>query len=313
MKARPEGQLTSIHRRTLPVLGASLGRLAKVQRPTPEAPLIISASEIRDFLRCRVKWWWRHQCRLERTTGGEALAVGSLTHEILEHWYTREPARRTVKGMERIARDRIKATTLQQLQTEDKELVQAMTVGYAAWAKEDDKRIGLVTCNPEQWFELPLTKDGSVRVRGVIDNTFASAVHKHTFACQETKTAGQFRETLVDTNLQLSVYLWALRQLYPGYSRYICHFTRLRKQMPTARVRADLFDRQAIERTAAEVDQWARDAEVIAMEMLDAAVYPSPSDACAWDCDYQNPCLLRGDAEDLTHVLTTEYRVKERR
>ena len=54
-------ELVSIHRGTPGALrSASIGA-GTFARPTPERPLIISASELRDFLRCRVRWHWRHR------------------------------------------------------------------------------------------------------------------------------------------------------------------------------------------------------------------------------------------------------------
>ena len=308
--------LTSIHRRKKPDLLAASDAVtwmgAKARVPTAKTPLIISASELRDWLRCRVKHHWRHNCRLERAEGSVNLAIGALVHQILEAWYTYES--RTPKTMEKAAKLALGITTFAELSTEDKELIEAMCVGYAFWAKSADAEIGLQACEPEKWFELPLIpNDKSIIVRGKIDNVFEPNVFKRTIACQETKTKGQIKVDMVDMNLQLSVYLWALRQLYPKFKRYVAYYTILRKQMPGPRVKADLFHREHVERTDDEVDQWAEDTRRATLDMLDAAIYPNPMDSCSWDCDYQIPCMLRGRPDDLTHVLTTQYKEKERK
>lgn len=272
--------------------------------------MIISASELRDFLRCRVRWHWRYQCRLEPIAGKEALSMGSLVHEITEAWYRLPIKKRGVKSMTRLAKARIRETRLEALDTQARELIEAMCVGYAAWAKQEDPSIGLVECFPEDPFELPLTPDGSILVRGRIDNRFKP--RKRVMAMQELKTAGQFRDKGLDTLIQLSTYLWAMRVKYPKNDRYIAYYTEMRKQLPSERVRAPLFQRQEVERTAEEVDQWVLDVQRAALDMLDAAIYPNPNANCSWDCDFQIPCLQRG-TDDLEYTLRTGYRIKEKR
>lgn len=127
---------------------------------------------------------------------------------------------------------------------------------------------------------------------------------------REFKFKSQIRLSAVELNLQVSTYLWALRGLYPRYRRYIAWYTILRKQLPGPRVKADLFWQESIERTTDEIDQWAEDARRAALDMLDAAIYPNPMEACGWDCDFQTPCLLRGRPEDLATVLKRDYKAR---
>lgn len=305
-------ELVSIHRQTAPDVLASRVRGGGL-KPTPEKPLIISASELRDFLRCRVKHHWRHQCRLEPVDGSENLAIGALVHEILEAWYKLPFRERSPKRIEKLASERLRRTTFKELTTEHKELIGAMCIGYAFWAKKEDREIGLEDCSPEMWFEEPLDAKRTILVRGKIDNVFTPRAFKHTIGCQETKTKGQIRVDMVETNLQLSVYLWALRRLFPKKKRYMAYYTILRKQMPGPRVKSDLFHREPVERMDEEIEQWEIDTRRAALDMLDGAIYPNPMDSCSWDCDYRMPCLFRGRPEDLTHVLTTQYKPKEKR
>ena len=307
------GQLVSIHKSMpAPLLGArDRVTLKRKYTPTPETPIIISASELRDFLRCRVKHNWRHRLQLVPKEGAPALAMGSLVHGILEAWYGLAPARRTTKTMSKMARIAVRATTPKELSLDDLKLIEAMCVGYAAWAPEQDEIIGLVKCNPEEWFEEPLNEEGTILVRGKIDNVFEPSNLKKTLGCLEFKTKGQIRMDVVEMNLQLSVYLWALRRKYPKFKRYIAHYRVLRKQMPGPRVKADLFASEAVERTDNEIDQWAADTARSALDILDGAIYPNPMDACSFDCDFRIPCLLRGNDSDLKHVLKTEYKTKE--
>jgi hypothetical protein len=297
---------TSVHRLAKASLLASQARRT-VEPPTKANPIIISASELRDWLRCRVLHHWRHQAKLAPAGGVPNLAIGSLVHNILEGWYRLEPKRRSVVAMKKLSTAMLAKTNWKELTHKDLELVKAMCDGYAAWAKVADKEIGIRDCAPESWFEEPLTPDADVIVRGKIDNTFVPTTLRHTIACSEFKTAGQFKDNIVELNLQLSVYLWALRTKYPKQRRYIAYYTQLRKQMPGPRVKADLFKRDAVEREPEQLDQWARDTRLIALDMHGAAVYPNPMDSCAWGCDFKIPCMLRGNNADLKHVLQSQY------
>lgn len=300
-------QVISIHRAGKPSIHG-FDRIKQPVKPTKAHPLIISTSELSAFLRCRVRWNWSYQCRLAPKRKSTALALGTLVHDILEHWYLTPHAKRTVKRMEKLARERVRSTTTAELTTQDRELAEAMCIGYAAWARDEDKSIGLTECVPEGWFRYPLVPgDESVLIHGKIDNTFAPHNLRSTRALQEFKTRSQFRNEPVDLNTQLSVYLWALRQKYPKAKRYVAYWTQLRKQMPGPRVKADLFARETVERSDEEIAQWATDVRRQIGDMLDGAIYPNPNDACSYDCDFRVPCQLRGNRKDLASIFRTEY------
>lgn len=305
----------SIHReRSLPIIGASDRlRIKKRPKPTPENPLIVSASELSDFLRCRVKWLWRHYHRLTPIGGVVPLAFGGLGHSVMEGWYgIPEWKDRTTKAMRKAAKKVLGGTRPEELSLKDLELLEAMTVGYAAWARPRDRALKMRNVQVERWFDLPLG-DGSVRVRGKIDVVFRQASLRSTMAALEHKFKAAIKLDTVETISQLSVYLWALRQLYPGEKRYIAHYNVLRKQMPGPRVKADLFAREAVERSNDEIAQWEIDTTRTAKDMLDAAIYPNPMESCSFDCDFKIPCLLRGSPGDLRHVLKSHYKTKDAR
>lgn len=310
-------RLISIHRpsgKLLPLYAAASDRVKIKLRPKPtaESPLIVSVSELSDFLRCRVRWHWRYQCGLERKVGSDLRSIGILVHEILEAWYALKPAKRNHAAMKRVAKKLVDNTTLDELTTKDMALIVAMCVGYAKWVATDDKvgdaAIGLAESFPEEWFELPLTEDKSILLRGKIDNRFISTVKKKTMGCQETKTKSQIQIDVVDLNTQLSAYLWAMMTKYPGMKRYQAWYTILRRQMPTERVRTALFHRELVERDEDEIRMWVADTQRKAKDMLDAAIYPNETSSCGWDCDFKNPCMLRSTPADLKHVLKTEFR-----
>lgn len=308
--------LVSIHRARPRDLLASEGRWLNAPKPTRQKPLIISASELGTFLRCRVKHHWSTQ--LESVQFSEARGIGILAHEIVEAYYRLPIKQRLPLKMLKLAKRMTKHTDMDELSTADRNLIVAMCEGFARWSRAEDnemndRAIGLRDVFPEEWFEVPLNKEKTIWVRGKFDLRFRPTNDKHAMALQEVKTRGQFKDEYIENLLQLTVYLYALLRKYPKLERYIVYFTRMRKQMPTARVTAPLFDRQEIDRDREYLIQWAEDASHAALDMLDGSVYPNPMDSCAWMCEFKEACLMRGNPADLKHVLTTQFKPREKR
>jgi len=308
------GKLVSLHRVKDPSLLANQRRAEKPRRPTPDKPLIISASELGTFQRCRVKWWWRYICNFEPADKPEGLAFGEVGHDVMEAFYTYPWRKRDVKSMRRCTSQHVAATQYKVMDTERKELLVSMCLGYADWQLEENEAIGLRECVPERKFELPLVPDRSIMVHGRLDTIFKPVNLKKTIASVERKFKKQIQMDIVEVNLQLSVYLWALSVLYPGNKEYQIHYRVLRKQMPGPRVTAPLFGSEPVTRTPGQIRAWVEDTRNTALEMIDAAVYPNPMDACSWDCDFKMPCLLRGEDDDLVSALqnTDLYQINKR-
>lgn len=302
----------------LPVLAKTMNgdvdRVKIMAPPTRAKPLFISASQLRDFLRCRLKWYWRHVLQLVPKQRAENLAIGTIVHAARERWYDLPRKERTVRQMRaitpRVLKELKEDTSV--LAIENRELIIAMLTGYAEWAKVDDASIGLGNkgVSTEHWFELPLTDDRDIIVRGKIDLVFQPEDAKRTVAADECKTASQIRGNVIETNIQCSTYLWALRQLWPKFKSFLAYRTTMRKQMPGPRVTADLFHRECVERTPEEIDLWARDTRRSVMDMVGAAIYPHATNECAWDCDYMMPCLMRADSHDFNDVMQRSFMPK---
>lgn len=290
---------------------ASMARREFV-KPTPENPLIISVSELVNFLRCRVRWYWESHCKLEPVSTRVPLIMGRVGHQILERFYDFDYGDRTELRIQQISKSIIKKTDPRELPREDKDLLEAMMIGYASWNRSknneySDAVLKLRQRRPEHPFVIPLDKKKTIYVRGKMDLLFEPRAYNKTLAFLESKFRGQIRMDNVEQKIQLTVYLWAMMTEFPKYKRYISYPQVLRKQMPGPRVKADLFHRTEIERTLPEINQWVLDTQRSALDMIDGAIYPNPMDSCDWACDFQKPCLLRGDKETLKYVLEDNY------
>lgn len=304
----------SIHRTDMdgPLQGAP--RMKEPFVPTPDEPLIISASEISQFLRCRLQWNWDKRVGLRSRKVSMPRVNGILVHAGKEGFYELARPERTPQQMEKSARKAFRAVKEVPVNSKDRALAEAMLKGYAIWVNDDshehsDRNIGKKKVWPEWQWVLPLVKDRSILIRGKIDELFEPTIYKGVLAMDETKTKNAISFSMMDMDAQLTTYLWAMWKKYPNYKRYIAWRTVLRRQMPGPRVKAPLFARESIERTAEDLIMWERDTLRIVRDMLDAAIYPNRRESCAYDCDFYELCLLRGNKSDMKAIIREQYTI----
>lgn len=320
----------SIHRTELdgPLQGAP--RMEEPFEPTPKHPLIISTSEISQFLRCRLQWNWDKRVGLKSKKVSMPRVNGILVHAVKEEFYQLQRAERTPEAMAASLKIAAKKVTEVPITSKDRELAGAMLDGYVRWARSrhehNDKNIGKKTVYPEWQFVLPLVKDRSILIRGKIDELFEPTIYRRVLAMDETKTKNAISFDMMDMDAQLTTYLWAmwkatttgecplpkpLRQR--RYDRYIAWRTVLRRQMPGPRVKAALFARESIERSPDELKMWERDTLRIVHDMLDAAIYPTKRESCRYECDFYELCLVRSNKHDLKAIIEEQYTIPSQR
>lgn len=301
----------SIHRTNLdgPLQGSK--RMKLPFRPTPEKPMIVSVSELGSFLRCRLQWNWSYRVGLKTKAEAMPRTNGILVHAGKEGFYGLPRKKRTPQAMQKMAKKAIDEMKEVKVDTKARDLATAMLVGYAEWVTSDhdksDRAIGKNTIKAEFPFCLPLVEDGSVMLRGYVDEVFEPTIYKGVLAMDETKTKNQIDFDMLDLNNQMSAYLWALQEKWPGYKRYLGWRTVLRRQMPGPRVKAALFGREFVERNPEEIRMWLLDTRRTVKDMLDAAIYPHKTDRCRWECDLYKLCLVRSDKGLLQEIIESEF------
>lgn len=321
---------TSIHRTELtgPLQGAP--RMKEPFVPTPEHPLIISTSEIAQFLRCRLQWNWDKRVGLRSTKVSMPRVNGILVHSAKEIFYKHSRAERTTDTMIASAKEAYKTVKEVPINSKDRELATAMLTGYVRWVKgkheQSDRAIGKKIVVPEWQFVLPLVKDRSILIRGKIDEMFEPTIYRRTLALDETKTKNSISFDMMEMDAQLTTYLWAMWKASSTetcplpkpfrqrrYDRFIAWRTVLRRQMPGPRVKAALFAREVIERSEEDLVMWERDTVRIVRDMLDAAIYPRRTESCRYDCDFYQLCLARGNKHDLKAIIKEQYTIPSNR
>lgn len=312
--------MKSIHRTELdgPLQGSR--RLKVPFKPTPEQPMIISASEIGQFLRCRLQWNWDKRVGLKSDKVTMPRVNGILVHKGKEHFYERPRSKRTPEHMNKAARKAFRSVTEVPINAKDRELATAMLMGYAEWVNDSDnensdRNIGKRTVWPEWQWVLPLKKDRSILIRGRIDELFEPTIYKGVLAMDETKTKTGISFDMMDMDAQLTTYLWAMWKKHDHlhkYRRYIAWRTVLRRQMPGPRVKAALFGRESIERSPDELRMWEKDTLRVVHDMMDAAIYPTRNESCKWNCDFYQLCLARGNTADMKSIIEEQFTIKEK-
>lgn len=301
----------SIHRTEMngPLQGAP--RMKVPFEPTPEEPMIVSTSELSQFLRCRLQWNWAKRIGLKSQKVAMPRVNGILVHAAKEEFYQLERAERTPKRMAKAAKKAFAGVDEVPVTRKDKELAIAMLSGYAAWVNGrhdlSDRAIGKRKVWPEWEWTLPLVKNRSILIRGKIDELFEPTIYKGVLAMDETKTKNYISFDMMDMDSQITTYLWAMWKKYPHYKRYIGWRTVLRRQMPGPRVKAALFGRESIERTPEELMFWEKDTRRIVRDMLDAAIYPTRRESCRYDCDFYELCLARGNKHDVKAIIEEQF------
>lgn len=314
----------SVHRTEMdgPLQGAP--RMKVPFEPTPKDPLIVSTSEIAQFLRCRLQWNWDRRVGLRSKKVSMPRVNGIVVHAAKEELFQLERRERTPEAMDKALRKAVKGITEVPVTPKDKELAKAMLDGYIRWVRSpknenNDRAIGKRKVFAEWQFVLPLVKDRSILIRGKIDELFKPTIYKRVLAMDETKTKNQISFDMMDMDAQLTTYLWAMwkasttgecplpKPLQRRYERFIAWRTVLRRQMPGPRVKAALFAREPIERSPDDLKIWERDTVRVVRDMLDAAIYPTKRDSCKWDCDFYELCLVRGDKADLKALIEEQY------
>jgi len=301
-------------------------------------PRRISHSELKDFQRCKRRWWLRHVRRLAPKIVGPVgpLQSGSRVHTALEAYYTpgAEADPRAVLEdvlrqaqqdyMMRCAELEIEPDTavLQQF-TKDAELERAMIEGYAEWLAETGADAHLKVIDTERQvsvtdeqlraqFHRPFTVVGKLDAR-VIDETTG---HRRFI---DHKTVKAFaRHDLRQDPQMLHYHLLEVFADDMGEERCAgAIYNMLRKVKRTKTAKPPFFLRETINHNDAEIEAYrlrllgliANVFELEArLEQLgdDGArmfAYPNPTADCAWDCDFVQICSMFDDGSRVEDAI----------
>lgn len=278
-------------------------------------PIIITHSDISNFLTCRRKWHYDYVLDFrapEKLTG--PLALGTRVHAALEAYYkgeTDDPVswinQRGKDDIEALEHDEnAKPWDLDQAY-EDLIVGRNCITNYMQWLEDTDADANQRTVSVEEKVEVPIL-DGRVILRGKVDH-LKEDVTSGLYCLEDFKTSAQWdgglREQL-ERSYQHVCYILGMQHAYPDRNVECAQYTILRKvkRIPATPPKSPLVQRFTVAATRRTMGVKRLQIERIATEMLalrgkedQSVFYPSPGKQCSW-CDYRAPCDLADESPE---------------
>lgn len=285
-----------------------------------DTPVIITHSDISNFLTCRRKWQYDYVLDFrsaEKLTG--PLALGTRVHAALEAYYSGETddpvAWIDQKGKDDLAllevRDDVKPWDLSQMY-EDMIVGRNCVTLYMEWLEETNADATFRTVSVEEKVEAPIL-GGRAILRGKVD-LLQEDVTSGLLCSNDFKTTADWGGGLEDQlirSYQHWCYLIALQYVYPDRNVECAQYTVLRKvkKIPSSPPKSPLVSRFTVPSTRRSIGMKKAQIERIALEMLNlrdkddpAVFYPSPGRHCSW-CDYKAPCDIADESPESVLAL----------
>lgn len=277
-----------------------------------EDGLIITYSDIQDFLTCRRRWHWHYVADFGKPDSLIGpLALGSRVHRAQEHYYGTggDPLafyeELVSEDLERIELDpKTPSWGLDQFY-KDVIVGRNCVEAHLEWLEVTGSDDGLEVVDVERVVEAPLL-GGRVMLRGKVDVLFRDT-ETGFLIVNDQKTAGGrsgARERL-ERSWQHHVYLIALRLSEPDEIVHKACYTVMQKVARRSRTKLPLVERFFVPGTTRTAPNKLRQLEAICSDMLesieraategDAHAYPSPNYECTW-CDFRAPCEIADES-----------------
>lgn len=309
----------------------------------------ISNSEVREFKRCRRKWWLGQFRRLRPRRGDElgVRRLGDRLHAVLAAYY--DPAQPTVSSPD----DALKiwdVTVVDDLATwpdldkevrKEHDLGRAVLEGYFQWLEEEGVDQDLEVVGAERMVAVPfngytgprpvvLVAKQDLRVRRKSNGARAFMDHKSVQNLTDLPKVADLDEQFMHYSL-----LDYLDHLAKGEDTFVDGgiFNLLRKVKRTATAKPPFFGRVEVRFNVGQLrSYWLRLAgEVMEIQRAEdrlragedplVVAFPTPSRDCSWDCDFRAVCPMLDDpasrAEDFLREAYEEgdpyarYQTKE--
>lgn len=283
-------------------------------------PVIITHSDLSQFLTCRRQWHYNYvQDYRPRERPVGPLALGTRVHGALEAFYkgeTDDPvAWINAKGKEDL--DALDYNSDAKPWDWD-QMYEDMVVGrncvtlYMEWLEETDADANYRTVSVEEKVEVPIL-DGRAILRGKVD-LLQEDITSGLYCSLDWKTTadwgGGLREQL-ERSYQHWCYIIALAYNYPDRNVECARYTVIRKvkKIPATPPKAPLIQRFTVPATRRSLNTKKAQIERIALEMLNlrektdpAVFYPTPGKQCSW-CDYKQPCEIADESQEASIAM----------
>lgn len=284
-----------------------------------------SITERAEFKKCRRRWFLGTVHRLERHTGGTALAFGTAMHEGLYAYYKalgKSVDERTVAAkkafieswqgeMDRVAE--ILGFLWSRAAPEYDELLElgnTMLDGYAAEYGDDPEFSDIVLQEVRLRFRVPGT---TMWVTGRLD--IAIRANGDVEAWDHKTSASSYNANHLDIDDQLSGYAWLYEKSQGEVPGGVGH-NHLMKKGPLTKsgkpTTSQLFSRDQTFRTRAQIEEFERNLILEARDMRKVAAnpelaYPAPNAMICNGCPVRMLCVAMMNDEDTEDLITHNY------
>jgi hypothetical protein len=331
----------------VPAVLAQEQPLRGVQHDVANGLQQVSASKLRDWTRCRRKWWltWYRELQLPGNPYGLA-AVGTRVHRALAGWYVPDSAGPVppTDGIELAIKEdweKIAENLPEDADQREHEydrwnaavtLERAMVEGYVQWLEETGADAGLVftASETELWADISTrAHDGSpltVRARGKLDARVVREVDGARLFVDH-KTVGDLTKPLKTLHMDVQMLHYGLLEwLGTAEGEARCDgalYNMLRRVKRTSSAKPPFYAREDVRHSTVQLEQYRRRMLAAARDMHAAeqrllagedpreVAYPSPGPECAWSCDFFPVCPLFDDGSRADDMLRTVYRADD--
>lgn len=304
----------------------------------------ISHSELKDFQRCKRRWWLRHVRRLAPKLTGPAgtLQSGTRVHTALESYYNfgSESTMREALELEILEAQQTYFTDCERLDVDpdaeliakfnkDIEVERAMIEGYAAWVAETGADAHLTVLDVERKLTVSDTDLGAdfarrfnvvakldLRVFDEISGTRRFLDHK------TMQTFANVLPTLRADSQMLHYHL--MEFLLAVTEDDTCSgaiYNMLRKVKRTKAAKPPFYAREFIDHNGEEIEAYRLrllgmianvfelEARLADLGEMGAAMfaYPNPTRDCLWDCEFLQVCGMFDDGSRVENALRDQF------
>lgn len=315
------------------------------RHPRNDDVRLISNSELATFKRCRRKWWlaWYLKLRptVESPTG--ALAIGQRIHRALREWYVPEGERRVnpcdalelfvtydwTAVTQRYAESGLEIPIeLRRKFAAEADLERAMIEGYMEWLTETGADAELDVIAPETYLEVEVTDkllphDRRVKLIGKLDvRTRRRRDNVRLFIDHKTVADfGRATRALPRNEQMLHYHLLEWLSTTEGEERCdAALYNMLRKVKRGVSAQPPFYQRVTVYHNTHELHSYYERVLSTVDDILltehaltnghshRRAVYPNPTNDCAWDCPFAEVCTMFDDGSRVDAALAQYYR-----
>lgn len=306
----------------------------------------ISQSELKDYQRCKRRWWLKHVRRLTPKLIGPvgALQSGTRVHTALEAYYTPGNDGDPRAVLEEVLHEAYAAYVARCLELEtdpdqfvlqqfskDAELERAMVEGYCEWLAESGADAHLTVVAAEQYVSVTDEQLGAqllqpFNVVGKLDARVIDEVTE-TRRFMDHKTLKSFATQDLRQDPQMLHYhlLETFAAAIDGETCSGAIYNMLRKVKRTKTSKPPYFARETIDHNADEIESYRLrllglitnifELEDRIARLGDEGVrffaYPNPTRDCAWDCDFVQICTMFDDGSRVEDAIRDMFEERD--